>query len=160
MTNTQSLKTVLQSRVQPAHTQRIASQVHNLGEGLTCPAGAGNIQNDVYGRLVTQNTLDLRDSACSHYAITAAKFMQYETNQRPVLPICAAGLRGASDMMGVSRETIPSNLYNTGFHDFVRQYPTPNNAPWQGPPPTRQSYHKRIPVYDFGMDGTAIRLNL
>ena len=114
--NGQTLKATLQSRVINAQTERLSSQRQNLGEGLTCPAGSGNIHHDVYGRPVTQNTLDLRDSACSHYLIDASEFMQYETNHRPHLPICAAGLRGASDMAGWGRDLLPQNLYNEGYN--------------------------------------------
>ena len=155
-TNVQSLKAAMASRVVPAQSTRIGSQVQNLGEGLTCPAGSGDINFDIYGRPATKNTLDLRDSACSQYTgITAARFMQYETNHRPHVPICAAGLRGASDMMGVGRDVIPRNIYETGFTPFHRSYPmNPNNAPPQGPYPQPFKYQRRVQPWDMGMDGT------
>ena len=168
----QSLKASLQSRVINAQSERLSSQRQNLGEGLTCPAGSGNIHHDVYGRPVTQNTLDLRDSACSHYLIDAAEFMQYETNHRPHLPICAAGRRGASDMMGVGRDLIPQNLYAFSYDptrpkgdqdlgdfrgQFERTYGTPNNAPPQGNwrIPRQAPYDKTVQAYDFSNDGTS-----
>ena len=167
--NGQTLKATLQSRVINAQTERLSSQRQNLGEGLTCPAGSGNIHHDVYGRPVTQNTLDLRDSACSHYLIDAAEFMQYETNHRPHLPICAAGLRGASDMAGWGRDIISQNLYNEGYNpalgddqnlgdfrgNFERTFSTPNNAtPEQKwPAPRTDPYQKWIPSWDLGMNG-------
>ena len=166
----QTLKASLQSRVINAQTERLSSQRQNLGEGLPCPAGSGNIHHDVYGRPVTQNTLVLRDSACSHFLIDAAEYMQYETNLRPHLPICAAGLRGASDMAGWGRDIIPQNLYNSGYNpslspdqqdlgnfrgNFERTYGTPNNAPPQAkwPLPRAQPYDKWIPSWDLGMNG-------
>ncbi len=167
--NGQTLKATLQSRVINAQTERLSSQRQNLGEGLTCPAGSGNIHHDVYGRPVTQNTLDLRDSACSHYLIDAAEFMQYETNHRPHLAICAAGLRGASDMAGWGRDLLPQNLYNEGYNpalgddqdlgdfrgNFERTFSTPNNATpdpkW--PSPRLDPYQKWVPSWDLGMNG-------
>ena len=163
--NGQTLKATLQSRVINAQTERLSSQRQNLGEGLTCPAGSGNIHHDVYGRPVTQNTLDLRDSACSHYLIDAAEFMQYETNHRPHLAICAAGLRGASDMAGWGRDLLPQNLYNEGYNpalgydqdlgefrgNFERTFSTPNNATpdpkW--PSPRLDQYQKWVPSWDL-----------
>ncbi len=167
--NGQTLKATLKSRVINAQTERLSSQRQNLGEGLTCPAGSGNIHHDVYGRPVTQNTLDLRDSACSHYLIDASEFMQYETNHRPHLPICAAGLRGASDMAGWGRDLLPQNLYNEGYNpalgddqdlgdfrgNFERTFSTPNNATpdpkW--PSPRLDPYQKWVPSWDLGMNG-------
>ena len=167
--NGQTLKATLQSRVINAQTERLSSQRQNLGEGLTCPAGSGNIHHDVYGRPVTQNTLDLRDSACSHYLIDASEFMQYETNHRPHLAICAAGLRGASDMAGWGRDLLPQNLYNEGYNpalgddqdlgdfrgNFERTFSTPNNATpdpkW--PSPRLDPYQKWVPSWDLGMNG-------
>ena len=167
----QSLKAAMQSRVVQAQSERLGSQRQNLGEGLTCPAGSGNIHHDIYGRPVTQNTLDLRDSACSHYLINASEYMQYETNHRPHLPICAAGLRGASDMMGVGRDLIPQNLYNSGYNpalpadkqdlgtfrgDFERTYGTPNNAPPQQrwPLPRADPYDRWFQPWDLSLDAT------
>ena len=170
---TQTLKPALQSRANIAQSARLGSQRQNLGEGLTCPAGSGNIHHDIYGRPVTQNTLPLMDSACSQYLINAQQFMQYETNHRPHLPICAAGLRGASDMMGVGRDLIPQNLYAFGYDpsapkgdqdlgtfrgQFQRTYPwIPNNAPPQGNwrIPRQAPYDKTIQAYDFSNDGTS-----
>ena len=170
--NNQTLKPVLQSRASVAQSQRLGSQRQNLGEGLTCPAGSGNIHHDVYGRPVTQNTLPLMDSACSQYLISCSKFMQYETNHRPHLPICAAGMRGASDMMGVGRDLIPQNLYNFGFDptkskdnqdmgnyrgQFERTYPwTPNNAPPQANFVMAKltPYERLFQSWDLSNDGT------
>ena len=166
----QTLKASMQSRVVQAQSERLGSQRQNLGEGLTCPAGSGNIHHDIYGRPVTQNTLDLRDSACSHYLINASEYMQYETNHRPHLPICAAGLRGASDMMGVGRDLIPQNLYASGYDpslpadkqalgtfrgNFMRTYANPNNAPPQEkwPLPRTAPYERWFQPWDLSMDG-------
>ena len=169
--STQTLKPVLQSRANIAQSIRLGSQRQNLGEGLTCPAGSGNIHHDIYGRPVTQNTLPLMDSACSPYLINAQEFMQYETNHRPHLPICAAGLRGASDMMGVGRDLIPQNLYAFSYDptrpkgdqdlgdfrgQFERTYGTPNNAPPQANwnIPKQEPYEHIVQSFDFSNDGT------
>ena len=143
---TQSLKSALDSRVNIAQTERLGSQRQNLGEGLMCPA--------------SQNTLRLTDSACSHYTKwSAARRIQVENNDRPYLPICAAGLRGAADMMGVGRDNIPQNLYGEGYQgNMIRHYNTANNAPWhQGPDgPDEAAYYtqKLVQPVTFSMDGT------
>ncbi len=156
MTSIQSLKPAMASRVITAQSTRIGSQVQNLGEGLTCPAGSGSINFDIYGRPATKNTLDLRDSACSNYTgITAARFMQYETNHRPNIPICAAGLRGASDMMGVARDVNPQNVYAEGFRgNFHRTYGSPNNAPPQQKLNLAFPYEKFVQPFGFTNDAT------
>lgn len=156
---TQSLKSALDSRVNIAQTERLGSQRQNLGEGLMCPAGSGDIQNDIYGRPANQNTLRLTDSACSHYTKwNAARRIQVENNDRPYLPICAAGLRGAADMMGVGRDNIPQNLYGEGYQgNMIRHYNTANNAPWhQGPegPDVPFYTQKFIQPATLSMDGT------
>jgi len=155
---TQSLKSALDSRVNIAQTERLGSQRQNLGEGLMCPAGSGDIQFDIYGRPASQNTLRLTDSACSHYTKwSAARRIQVENNNRPYLSICAAGLRGAADMMGVGRDNIPQNLYGEGYQgNMIRHYNTANNAPWhQGPDgPDVPYYSKMVQPATLSMDGT------
>lgn len=168
----QSMKAALQSRVVPSQSTRLSSQRQNLGEGLTCPAGAANIHNDIYGRAVTQNTLDLRDSACSNYTISAPVYMQYETNNRPTIAICAAGLRGASDMMGVGRDSIGLNLYNTGANPYLpgtegegdfrgqfgpKLFGTANDATPQTawPPEKIQPYDKPVQAWDLTMNSAS-----
>ena len=155
---TQTLKASLVSRVSPGQVSRLSSQRQNLGEGLMCPAGAGDLQNDVYGRPVSQNTLLLDDASCSNYTIfPAARRIQVENNERPYLPICAAGLRGAGDFMGVARDVLPQNIYGTGNQgNMIRHYPTPNNAQWdQGPHlPRVPFYQKKIQPFSYSMDGS------
>lgn len=155
---TQSLKSALDARVDISQTEKLASQRQNLGEGLMCPAGAGDIANDVYGRPVSQKTLKLNDSSCSNYTEwSAARRIEVENMERPYLPICAAGLRGAADWMGVGRDNLPQNLYGEGYQgNMIRHYPLANNAPWsegpQGPNPPY--YMKQIQPFSFSMDST------
>ncbi|MGV9199366.1 MAG: hypothetical protein ACOC4M_11165, partial [Promethearchaeia archaeon] len=107
---TQSLKSALDARVRIDQSERLGSQRQNLGEGLMCPAGSGDIMNDVYGRPVDQNTLLLNDSACSNYTKwSSARRIEVENMERPYMPICAAGLRGAGDYMGKGRDLLPQN---------------------------------------------------
>ena len=127
--STQTLKSALDARVRLDQASRLGSQRQNLGEGMMCPAGAGHIMHDIYGRPATQNTLTVNDSACSNYTeFPASRRMNIETMERPYLAICAASLRGAGDFMGKGRDLIPQNLYLMGHQgDFVRHYPTANN---------------------------------
>ena len=162
----QTLKSAIAPRVDLGRVQRLASSRQDLGEGLMCPAGSGNISFDVYGRPANMNTLTVGlpgDASCSHYTYDAAWQMQRETNERPYMPICAAGLRGAADFMGVGRDLMPQNVYggSGGRGNFVRQYATPNNAPYYTNMSTAQPKEVRAyPPFDFSMDGTRNLLRL
>lgn len=157
----QTLKSALTSRVRNDQAQRLGSQRQDAGEGLMCPAGAGDIAFDVYGRPVSQKTLRLDDAACSQYTEwSAARRIEVENFVRPQVGICAAGQRGAADFMGVGRDLIPQDLYGTGYEgNFVRHYPTPNNAPWDQEPncPSDTSYLAvpRVQPWTGSMDATS-----
>ncbi len=160
MTNTtQSLKSALDARVRLDQASKLGSSRQNLGEGLMCPAGAGNIQFDIYGRPANQKTLLLNDSSCSHYTEwSAQRRIEVENMERPYLPICAAGLRGAADWMGKGRDILPQNLYGNGYSgNFVRTYNTANNAPWEQTGETMQMdyYQRNIQPFSFSHDATS-----
>ena len=133
----QTLKSVQASRIDPGKAFNSAGHRENLGEGLFCPAGAGGLHHDVYGRPADQNTLGTADGfftlepACPQYTkFSASRMIQVENNQRPYLPTAAAGLRGAADLMGRGRHRIGQNVYGEGHRgDFVRHYNTHNDAP-------------------------------
>ncbi len=156
--NTQSLKSVLDARVRIDQSERLGSQRQNLGEGLMCPAASGDIQFDVYGRPAGQNTLLLNDSACSNYTKwSSARRIQVENQERPYLPVCAAGLRGAADFMGKGRDHLPQNVYGEGYKgNMVRHYANASNMPpSEGPQgPNPPYYHKRIQPASLSMDAT------
>jgi hypothetical protein len=124
------MKSALIGRVDAATALRIASQRQNLGEGLVCPTGAGDLYFDIYQRPVNPNTLLLDDASCSHYTSqSAARRIEVENNERPYLPVCAAGLRGG-DLMAKGRDMQAQNIYGSGFAgNFVKTYSTPNNLP-------------------------------
>lgn len=157
--STQTLKSAIDSRVRVDQSSRLGSQRQNLGEGLMCPASSGDIAFDIYGRPSDQNTLRLADSSCSNYTKwSSARRIEVENLERPYLPVCAAGLRGASDMMGKGRDLHPQNLYGSGYRgNFVRHYPTANNLPWsEGPDgPSKPYYHKPIQPFTFSHDATS-----
>lgn len=157
MTSQQSLKSALDARVRTDQAERLASQRQNLGEGLMCPAGSGDIQNDVYGRPVHQNTLHVNDASCSNYTIfSSQRRINVENLERPYIPICASGIRGNSDFMGVGRDLLPQDLYGEGYRgNMIRHYNTPNNAP---PVPKvhipAPYYFKKIQPFSYSMDAT------
>jgi hypothetical protein len=160
--NTQTLKSALDSRVRIDQSHKLGSQRQNLGEGLMCPASAGDIQNDVYGRPVSQNTLRLTDSACSNYTqFSAGRRIEVENLERPYLPVCAAGLRGAADWMGKGRDILPQNLYGSGYQgNMIRHYAmNPANMPPDQTPaaPMRGYYQKKIQPFSYSMDGTSFQ---
>lgn len=156
---TQTLKSALDARVRNDQASRLGSQRQNLGEGLMCPAGSGDIAFDIYGRPADQNTLTVRDSACSNYTkFPASRRIEVENLERPYLPVCAAGLRGAADFMGVGRDNLPQNLYGEGYQgNMVRHYNTANNMPWsEGPQgPTQPYYQKKIQPFSYSHDATS-----
>ena len=156
---TQSLKSALDSRVRIDQSSRLGSQRQNLGEGLMCPAGSGDLAFDIYGRPADQNTLLVNDSSCSNYTkFSTLRRIEIENMERPYLPVCAAGLRGAGDYMGKGRDLLPQNLYGEGYQgNMVRHYPTATNMPPaegnQGPNPPY--YQKAIQPFSFSMDSTS-----
>lgn len=155
----QTLKAAITERVRLDQAQRLSSQRMDAGEGLMCPAGAGDIAFDIYGRPASQKTLYLADAACSNYTEwSAARRIEVENFVRPNLAICAAGQRGASDFMGVGRDIIPQDLYLTGNEgNFVRFYNTPNDAPWDQEPNCPRIPYRDHPVqpFTFSHDATS-----
>ena len=154
----QSLKSALTQRVRIDQAQRLGSQRQNQGEGLMCPASAGHLGSDVYGRPVSQNTLLLNDASCSNYTeFPASRRIEVENLERPYLPICAAGLRGASDFMGKGRDLMPQDLYGDGHRgNFVRHYPTANNAPFHPQSvPSTATFQKKVQPFNYSHDATS-----
>jgi len=157
--STQTLKSAQQSRVRLDRGQRLGSQRMDLGEGMMCPAGAGHIAFDIFGRPASQKTLRLLDSACSHYTeFSAQRRIEVENQERPYINICAAGVRGVSDFMGVNRDGLPQNVYGEGYGgNMVRHYDTLNNGPWESPEmPQQPFFHARVQPFDFSHDATSI----
>lgn len=129
----QTLKSASESRVRTDHTEW-----HSAGRQQghfydTCPAGSHDLRSDVYGRPVNQNTLDMRSADCNPYAPhpqSAHNHIQRENNERPYIAVAAAGMRGAGDFMGKSRDLIPQDLYGDGTRgNFVRHGSCANQLP-------------------------------
>jgi len=154
--STQTLKSALDARVRIDQSSRLGSNRQNLGEGLMCPAGSGELQNDVYGRPVAQTTLLLNDSSCSNYTkYSAQDRISVENNERPYLPHCSASLN-STDLIN-ARNLLPQNLYGEGEQgNMVRHYPTPDNLPFhEGSRKSKCNYyHRRIPPFSFSHDAT------
>lgn len=147
MSSVQTLKSANLVRVDTARSARLYSASRTLGEPLMCPASAHELQHDIYGRPASQQTLAVnKDAACAQGTMFPAyRQIAIENQNRPYVPICAAGLRGGGDTMGVGRNLIPQDLYGFGRQaDFVRHYPTVNNAPWDNAPPQRPNYYWRM----------------
>ena len=112
-----------------------------------CPASAQELQNDIYGRPASQQTLPVNlDASCAQGTMYPSyRMIAIENQNRPYIPICAAGMRGGGDLMGVGRNLISQDLYGFGSQaDFVRHYPTNNNAPLDEPPPKRPNYYYKV----------------
>lgn len=134
MSKIQTLKSASSTRIDTGLAPELYSASRGLGESLMCPANAQLIQNDIYGRPASQNTLPMKlDASCAQGSFYPAdRIMAIENQARPYIPIAAAGMRGAGDLMGVGRDLNPVNLYGDGRSgSFVRQYSTPNNAPFE-----------------------------
>lgn len=125
-----SLKSALDDRVRLDRSAREYAARYNLGEGIFCPAGGGELTYDIYGRPSNTKTLNLNDASCSNYTgISSTRYISYENNNRPYLPISGAGSRGYGDTAAKGRDIMPQKLYgqeNAVFHNY---YNTPNNAP-------------------------------
>lgn len=125
----QSLKSALSDRVRLDRTTREYAARYNLGEGIFCPAGGGDLNYDIYGRPSNTKTLNLNDASCSNYTgISSERYISYENNQRPYLPISGAGSRGEGDLMAKGRDIFPQRIYGKENAVFHQYYPTPNNA--------------------------------
>jgi len=155
---TQTLKSANLVRVDPARSIDLYSAGRQLGEALMCPASAQEIQNDIYGRPASQQTLPInRDAACGQGTrYPAARHIAIENQNRPYIPICSAGMRGGGDLMGVGRNLTPQDLYGFGQEgDYVRHYSTANNAPWDIAPPSQPNYYHRLEQpFSFTHDAT------
>lgn len=143
----QSLKSANLVRVDAGRSITLYSAARSLGDSLMCPASAQELQNDIYGRPASQQTLPMNlDASCAQGSMYPSyRVIADENSARPYIPICAAGMRGGGDMMGVGRDLIPQDLYGFGRQaDFVRHYPTLNNAPWDVAPLPEENYHWRF----------------
>lgn len=128
----QNLKSSLDDRVRLDRVQHEYAARYNLGEGIFCPTGGGDLNYDIYGRPANMKTLNLNDASCSNYTgISATRYISYENNQRPYLPISGAGSRGYGDTMAKGRDIFPQQMYGEENAQFHQYFPTPNN----GPPP-------------------------
>lgn len=147
MSNVQTLKSANLVRVDAGRSTTLYSSSRMLGESLMCPASAQELQNDIYGRPASQQTLPVNlDASCAQGTMYPAhRMIAVENQNRPYVPICAAGMRGGGDLMGVGRNLISQDLYGFGRQaDFVRQYPTPNNSPWERAPKQKPNYYHRM----------------
>ncbi len=145
MSSVQSMKSSLEPRVRQDRAERNRT---NLGPPSLCGAGWTDLQNDVYGRPVTQNTLNLGIPECNLYANHPQSVwnrLSVENNERPYIPIAVEGMRGAADLMGKGRDLIPQDLYGSGPRgNFVRHYPGNNAPPPQATPPAARYTMKRV----------------
>lgn len=158
----QSLKSVIGQRVNTSVAEKLASNSRDLGEGRVC-GSRGHPTKDVYGRPSNLNTLTVNlDATCGGEAYSARELMQFETNHRQYIPICAAGYRGAGDFMGYGRDMIPMDLYSypgdpyKGRGRYPREYQTPNNSPpdyYEGGY-SRLGDDRRRQPFDFSHDAT------
>ena len=147
MSAIQSLKSANLVRVDSGKSVTLYSASRTLGESLMCPASAHEIQNDIYGRPASQQTLPVNmDASCGQGTMyPASRHIAVENMNRPYVPVCAAGMRGGGDLMGVGRDVIPNDMYGFGPEGgFVRHYPTANNAPWDPRQPRTQNYYHRM----------------
>lgn len=157
----QTLKSGLVVRVDQGRSTSLYSASRSLGESLMCPANAQNLQNDVYGRPASQQTLPVNlDASCAMGSMyPAPRMIAVENQNRPYIPICAAGMRGGGDTLN-GRNLISQDLYGFGQGgNFVREYPTANNAPFDFPPPARPNYHWRMEQpFTFSHDAARSRV--
>ena len=154
----QSLKSANLARVDAGKSYNLYASRENLGQTLLCPASAQQLQHDVYGRPANQNTLSVNlDASCGQGTqFNAMRHIQRENMERPYLPVCAAGNRGAADFMGVGRDIIPQNLYGEGQRgNMIRHYNTQNDAPWENQVNQPSQYYWRIEQpYSYSHDST------
>ena len=148
----QTLKASVTDRVRLDRASRDYAARFNLGEGIFCPAGGGDLTYDIYGRPSNTKTLNLNDASCSNYTgISSTRYISYENNNRPYLPISGAGSRGYGDTLAKGRDIMPQKLYGQENAVFHQYYPTANNAP-----PSEMTYEEMtfkypVPYRGFSM---------
>ena len=154
----QTLKSANLTRVDAGRGIVLYSASRTLGESLMCPASAQELQNDIYGRPASQQTLPVNlDASCAQGTVYPAfRQIAIENQVRPYIPICTAGMRGGGDLMGNGRNLIPQDLYGFGRSgDFIRTYKTQNNAPPEFPSPKKPNYYWRMEQpFSFTTDAT------
>ena len=141
----QTLKSALESRVRIDYTQWNAAARQQGHFYDTCPADSHNLMNDIYGRPVNQNTLNMADASCNAHAPhpqTVNSRIQIENDERPYIPLAGTGMRGAGDLMGKGRDLFPQDLYGNGNRGNFVKY---GNCGLQLPKPQPQL---APPIYD------------
>lgn len=128
-----SIKSAQQGRVNNAYAFRLHDTARHLSGVDIAPAG--ELGHDVLHRPVTRKNVDLGPPAPEHAAhISVQERIRDETNQLPMMPIGATGMRGHGDFAGLGRDNKPMNIYSRpGQSDynrgrFVRHYNTCNNS--------------------------------
>jgi hypothetical protein len=122
----QTIKSAQQPRVQVGIVQNQAGAREARHYTALCGASQPDLQNDVYGRPVNTNTLDMRGGGpeCNAYAPYSQSLSDHITREnleRPYIQIAPEGARGAADLQGVGRDVTPQDLYGTGNRgNFVR----------------------------------------
>lgn len=158
----QTLKSASVVRVSPSRASTLYAASRHLGEPKICPAGAGHLSYDIYGRPATQNTLTVHmDASCGQQSqYDVANHLNRENLERPYVQIAPPGLRGAGDFSGKGMDFLPVGLYeNTTAGKNVRHYQTPNDAPPEHYAQPRVPYGSVIYTrgesnFDFSHDAT------
>lgn len=116
-----TLKPAQSARVRTDQAFRNYTDVYMGGHAEFCPASTGDHDmHDEYGRLVSANTLHNRsEPSCHHHFLPLHRRLEIENNDRPYIPLCSAGGRGA-DFMGTGRQYHPTNIYGPSRGGFAR----------------------------------------
>ena len=141
---TQTLKSASQTRVNVGVSQNSAGARMAGHYGALCGAGDPDLQNDIFGRPVGHLGVDMRGSPqCDAFMPPGQSSMNHITREnleRPYIAIAPEGARGGGDLMGVSRNTMPQDLYGNGMRgNFIRHsrpgLTMPSYTPTLRPPP-------------------------
>uniref|UniRef100_A0A6C0JAY7 Uncharacterized protein n=1 Tax=viral metagenome TaxID=1070528 RepID=A0A6C0JAY7_9ZZZZ len=123
MSNVQSFKSVVTTRVSVPDAERIYSQSRQLGDPLGCAAVSRNYSADEFQRPIPKNINLHFDSACSNFLSSVSKRMKDEDFHRPIIGPFKSGERGKVDLMlGVSRDQIPKSLYSGKNGAFLSDF--------------------------------------
>jgi hypothetical protein len=128
--NVSTLKSVMQPRVNVGITANQWGARHANHYSALCGASWPDLQADVLGRPVTQNTLDMRGggaecNAYMPYSQSLSDHITRENLERPYLQILPEGGRGAADLMGKGRDVIPEDMYGDGLRGAFVRYNAP-----------------------------------
>uniref|UniRef100_A0A6C0JQY2 Uncharacterized protein n=1 Tax=viral metagenome TaxID=1070528 RepID=A0A6C0JQY2_9ZZZZ len=129
MSTTRSFKAAITTRVNTEQASKLFNESRQMGNPMTCPGSAINIDVDEFSRPLGgagYRMAYLNDPSCSSFVYPVGRKIRHENSERPILGPCNPGDRGAGDFLyGSVRDRYPENIYGHGTRgNFVKSHGT------------------------------------